>query len=920
MSRIEAMRSILRTAPLVAVTAVSLAAGNASPSFAQNVQVASTDGLREVGKLDRIPNDVREIFGDRIVPAGYDADPTGSLRGSDQRNATSGTAVIAPTLRQIWQPYHITDAGITKTALVVRDLDNQRILKTWLFDEGFSRATPSGAGEWMHAIDEKNGRLFFASDFGMFEISGKTFAVHRFSRGLPQERKGGTTFPSLAGLTYDPYGDRLIGAYGFPSNTSALNTNSYIYLIDPKTETITGPRILRSCTGPFPPLNGAATNAVSVLIPNPDYVYIPCHRSGNSGAVVRISRPRLMEQQETEDVVVGPVSIETALADHGGGRLVLVTLKGEMWVFDAKTMAFVGVVASTTEGGASPPIGYGVDHTSGRLFFQSPAFGVGIADGRYFPIPQARTAPSRRGPGQERIWADPKTNRIFVLGGTGGTKDSAYKIYDIGTAPVPPPPPDPDRSTVDADEKPGVTQSRYNATGSGYGARVLLANGISTVPPAPAVGLVSPTAEAIAKYVNSRCGYTDRELSAGRVFKAEYDTGSTSAQAMAAQVDDRTQQDLARLSRCDLTLRDGKSEVFSGIFATAPPLQAHDTGPGWNHLPAECTSSEGGEEKTGMGIDKDPALGTSKVTCPLPSGRLVADAESRLDGGVKVGKAWSHVEIVRTAKGVTSTVVSEARDIDIAGQIQLAEVRSTAESTANGRPHKDPLSKHSVTIKGVTIAGTSVCGASCPLPTVIQALNQAAAGRAQFRVASGLDDGLLYGSPKGSLTAVQKSSARQNSDLALVGDFTTDVPGLEMIVYNDNVNWGRARQLYQFAGVATVANYNITIQPTGIGFPDSGDPTDPSNPATIGGLGGDGMSDLSAGGGAPGGNGQGALGYETAGNEGGLGGLFRALARGIRLFWSNPRQALLLLTAWSLLLLPATLSRRRRLLAAARSV
>jgi hypothetical protein len=592
-------------------------------------------------------------------------------------------------------------------------------------------------------------------------------------------------------------------------------------------------------------------------------------------------------------------------------------------------MSFVGVVGAAKDNSGGVNIGPGIDPVSGRLFFLSPDFGLGLVEGRFFPIPQARTLPSASAKAQERILSDAKTGRVFVLSGVGNDKAPAYTIYKVDAAPAPPPPPDPDQNTTDQAEQDGKTESRFFGSATGYGARAVLANGAAGAVPSPSIGVVSPVAQAISKNINSKCGFTDRELVAGRVAKAQYDTGSTAAEAIAVGIDERTKVDLTKPSRCDVNIRNNGAEYFSGVFATAPGASQFDTGPGWNHGPAGCTSSEGGSAAEADGDDgSDRPLGTAHVSCPLPGGKLEATATSDLTGGVEVGKATTTSTISRDASGVVSKVTSIAKDIDIAGAIQIAEIQAEALSVANGRPKKDgPMSTLTITIKGVTIGGTTVCGENCDLNTVVDELNRAASGRAQFRIANGLDDRLLHGTPKGALTAVQKSAERQASDQALVGDFTTEIPALEMVVYNDNNEWGRARQLYQFAGVATAATYNIAELPPGLALPaDSSDSGSSGSQAGMTAAADDGSGTTTADDSVNGGNSAVALGLPTptASVDSGSGGgilprVARALARGIRLIFTHPRQALLLLTAWLLFSLPIVLSRRRRLLAMARA-
>jgi len=545
------------------------------------------------------------------------------------------------------------------------------------------------------------------------------------------------------------------------------------------------------------------------------------------------------------------------------------------------------------------------------VFFQSSTFGLGVVEGRFFPIPQARTVPNHV-TGQHRIWADAKTNRVFVLEGDNFTGTAySYRIYRLAPAPVPPPPPNPDRNTSDVAA--GLAEARWNATASGYGTRILLANGLAAVVPAPGLGEFNPVATRL-KSDNRKCTFTDRDLFAGRVVKSEYDTGSTAAQAVPMDVDNATCQDQNQPSRCDL----GNSSTNADADR-------------WTVSPATCSAGTGFRED--QELQGEPALGVASTSCPEPGGVLETAAESRLTGAgllslfgaVDVDRSSTKTTIKRLESGdVQATVESVASGITVGEALFVGEVRSTATSTSNGRPKRRDLSVHEIEIRHVRFGTTTLCEVRCDdLVALERDLNVLGAGRVVFRTGagptSGRDEALLQGSPRGAQTAVQKSVARQASDRALLGDFTTELPGLEMTVFNDNNVWGRARQLYQFAGVAASATYNVVAGPTGGGLSVTPGIVDD------GPMSGDGGNTVFAGllesVARPAGDVElpptAAVGRRGTGATTSVSSMVRALARGLRLFLTDPRRALLLLTAWSLLSAPAFLSRRRRLLRAA---
>lgn len=908
----------LRSRTARAFAALGLLAGVCVPVLSSPARAVGQSEVSRAGTLPRIGRDAIELFGERIVPPHF-FDEIGTLprqqNGFD--NANTGTLLMFPEVRQLWQIHPFTNADFTKgTAIAVRDLDTLKLQRGFTLDLQLDRGTPGGGGgEWMHAVDRGKRVFLVGADLStIVEVDLASLATTRYTFQPTGSVSSRATGMRLGGISYDRHADALIGVFGHVAALNVANLNTVLFRRELKTGT-TATRQVRSCTGPLPSTDTSNTYGIP-LIAAAEFLYVPCHRTGQSGAVVRLPRASAFDVGGPEDLSVGPVGLEAALADEASGRMFLVTQRGEVWAFDTATMSFVGVISAHPDTPTAVLVSYGLDPDTGRLYFQSKAYGFGIAEGRFFPIPQARTFPDRPFQGQERIMSDARTGRVFVLEGYFEGKPYDYTILQTDPAPVPPPPPDPDRNTLDRAEQAGVTESRYFASASGYGARVLFANGVNTVAPAPGVGVVTPTAEAMSKYVSPKCGFTDRELFAGRVAKAEYDTGSTAAEAAAVTVDDATKLDLERPSRCDVNVRDGKSEVFRGIFATAPPAADavdNDGDPRWNRDPATCSSSEGGEAARDAGDDHGQTpLGVSTVACPLPGGRLEASAEAQLVGDLTVGRAWSQAEVFRDDKGVHARSLSVARDVGF-GPISVAEVRSVAESVSNGRPPKGPMSTHSIRIKGLIVNGVSVCE-QCDPAQAVELMNQAAAGRAQFRIAGGIDPGLLRGSSKGALTAVQKAPQRQASDQSLVGDFTTEVPGLEIITYNDNTQWGRARQLYQLAGVATSGTYNIVTAGSSSPLLPGAAPVDfPDDPLAL--LGDELPASDS--------DGRSTVALPAVDDGGVIDRLYeavadaaRAVAHGLRLFFSNPRMALLLMTAWTLLAMPAVLARRRALLPA----
>ena len=896
--------------------------------------------FEEIGALDRFPADARVALGPDFVPTWEQASGPQGTPFSNHREYVD--AIVLPRERQLWQIYPGTGSSAAKTGIVVRDLDTMRIVGTLRLDESLERATRVSGGDWAHAVDTAGHRLFLVTDKdrAVLEIDVRTFAVVR--RPLPAGFAGREIPVVVGATTYDPYSKSLLLLFGGPPSTVEANFNTFLYTLDVSGPPAGGPaafRQMRACTGPLSSTDtGGDTYNWEILVTE-DHLYVPCQRLGHTGIVVRTTRTAEGGAVPPEDVAAGPFYVENNLADQAAKRLVMTTAEREIWTFEAATMSFAGVVA-TGPAKAQGKTGYGLDTETGRVFYQSPNFGLGVVEARFFPLPQARRV-DHRAPGRERILSDARTNRVFVLeGASPGEKVRAYRVYRVQPAPRPPAAADPDRNTADVDEKQGVTEVRFNASASGYGARVLWVQGFATIPPAPPFGVFTPTADAMLQ-ASPACGFTDREFTAGRVFRSEYDTGTTSAQAVAFEVDDNTKQDLDKPSHCDVDFAPLDQFAEQKDDPKTPQQETR-----WQWRRADCSSSQGETDTTRRtGKGEAAHFGPSSVSCPEPGRTLTAHAEaggpdrgalSGPDSPVSVGRAYTATKVEPVASGgVRSTVTSVAQDVRLnlpgGPSVAFAEIRATATSFSNGRPKRADMSDYEISIRGARIGARELCTELCPSPNlteVVDALNTAASGRALFRTGagtnSGLDRSLLAGSRGGAQTAVQKAPVRRASDRALTGDFTVEVPGLEVITFNDNTRWGRARQLYQFAGVASSATYNIVLPPSDVPFADLGPFEGPlgdvgadedASVEATGFEGFEGFEGDTADGTASFAGGTVAALRDTDEDPGGFWAPLRAVARGLRLFLTDPRHSLLLLTAWALLGLPGALSRRRRLLA-----
>lgn len=784
----------------------------------------------QVGELDRFPNDVRRAFADLITdhPASF-APETKDLSGHSYRQ-TAGTLLPIPELRMLLQMWwFLRPDGSLHTGIAVRDMDTLELERTLVVP--YPAARPNGSGEWMHAIDVKGRRLFLAAGRAendtaaptMIILDLKSFAWKHLVISLPV-LTGAQWSPM--GFSWDPVAGRIWGAWGqiglFNVGVNLLGS------IDPDlpdgADGIDGVRVMRGCRGPLPTLihlNNFLGNYASGILRVRDRLYVPCHREGASGAIAVFDAVDALDPASAERLIVGPTEMTSVMNDTSVNRMLILTRAGDVWVFDAEREVFVGVIATGFP--AAGDTALGLDRLDGRLFFLSPPLGLGIGEARYTPVGQGRTWPelgssAPNSTSQEYLVSDGATGRLFVLDGTGGGQGTKARAYRILRVPSPLPPPglrDPDRNTVDVEEAEGVTDAYFEGSSSGYGLRVLAAGGISPLVPAPAVGILSPSALIAAGLLNPKCGYTDRELAAGLVARTELSRGSASAEAIGVRLDERTQQDLLRPTRCDVETgrrQAHDSARFPGMFGAAPQAEGpvnSTLGQRWTQTPASC--SEPGAGSTAPG--GQPMLGAATTGCRPNEAAVEAHASGRLVGSVVVGESKASTRVfVDPERGTVSRSEAVASGVDLLDSVHIGEILQVAESWAHGRPGT-ASARRTITIRSVTVGTTELCSAVCDLETVVATLNQVFVGRAHVEIAPAPDPALFKGSPRGAQAAVQKSDLQVASDRALIGDVNREIPAIQMITYNDTSEWGRSRLVVQFAGVATASTYNIARVP-----------------------------------------------------------------------------------------------------------
>jgi hypothetical protein len=554
------------------------------------------------------------------------------------------------------------------------------------------------------------------------------------------------------------------------------------------------------------------------------------------------------------------------LIDAVGRRAHAITSSGvgqSLVAVDLDRGGVVGAVGLSFafEAAAAPGgVGAAIDPTTGRFYAQGPGSsdaqngkaspgGLVLVDGRRAPLPQGFAFTDMSAEAGEMVVVDPATanrpTRLFVrrLG------EPFYRVL-ADAVPVQGDPvlADADRFTTDVTEKDGVTRASFAGGANGYGARMLLLGGLNAVPdPVSSVRGESFTKDMLTGFVAAPgCGGTNRELILASVEPTTglSDTAAT-AVAAAAVADPRTIQDLAQpVASCSPSLLSrttlGRSRTHPDDFTLGTNAWQNTTvpgsddnvdqavGPTWPFSFAVCLPPAQAEDEAPHDGDaaydgSPPPPGfTARTVCNIEDQKLVAEAESAFAdlAGISIGRATSRTTIQRQlGKGVVVTVESRVDDVDLAGVASIREVRSTAVSTAAGRPGT-----------ATTSFTSAVCGLRAPGLTIeacfdprspqsrelIAGLNQALAFR-QMQVRVPQPDGeLASGTPGGALSAVQKDRFAAQGEQLFNNDFLTAVPALELIRLHDSTQ-GRGRQIVQLAGAQASTAYNVSVVPTGSG-------------------------------------------------------------------------------------------------------
>jgi hypothetical protein len=882
-----------------------------------------------------------------------------------------GSLLLDPVHRRGYTYYRVTTNG--HDALVLKRFDIDRVVNGQFAELSPIRieapATSLTAGDrsriavddpgWepMMSIDPASGYLFYSATGALYAVNGMTGAVSKWVAspnpgGLSDDQaplpSGLSSAGPTAGVNFQTVdGEPRLFTVGAFQPPGASATGAWIAGWDARPPTATVPATenrqlwfwpIRTCNN----LSRIGTQSQSVVFRTENWIYTFCDSSAdNSGkGVVRIhlapAAPGGEPQPDgTEEIFPGVTgsNIDT-YGDAGSERVYIMSSNPNggrnVLVFDGRASegrgAYIGQIALSQ--GDLVQSAAGLNPKVGRWYFQSPE-GLWFQDGRLSRLAQA-TNVARDDQGAKTGFATWRPLRVdwgHTPPRVFSQRDGYYAVYE-DTAPLPSPPLPPTERTNNQPESSGV--GVYTGVTSAYGVRARIMRGLSSFwPSGVAVSLENPTngdRNSPGYYLTDPffyhagdCGSRDREVTIGRVLQTELSGGLTERTARASglaadpEVHHRSAPDETQ-TRSDV---ENPDPCLSG-FLTAMSGRSQSTGAKGEAWPFARASCAGDVTKTAAAAS--PFSGTAMFTCAADGDKPFVKADtvtplSPVAGAalVTVGDVETHTSSERLPnQGLTSNATAIVRDITVAGTVHIGEMIVKATSHAEGRAGTAKATR-SREFLGVTVNGTTLCAVSCDETAVLEALNRAIGPYGYVRAADPEPDDVL-GTKLGTLSVVQKNLLQQDADTTVNRDETVEWPGLEIGVYRDAQQRGGGRWIMQLGGVFTQAQFGVI---DAIGSDTDGGATAVSVDA----------SDF--GGAAPDvlGSDTGTFGFEgtlaappAGGRTNGnpvlmtVGTVASQVRSGIGFAFTNPGGALLLASLWSLLVAPAYIASRRRLL------
>ena len=598
------------------------------------------------------------------------------------------------------------------------------------------------------------------------------------------------------------------------------------------------------------------------------------------------------------------------------------------YVLDTSTGFFHGFVPTSNDQslqGSSIIRGFGVNTAKGRLYMQTHD-GLIVSDFRHQPVPVglsypefADTATTEGSP--QIIDVDAPLSRIFVP----NFKTNAYDVYEDDLPPtVATLAGNPDSATADIPEVPGQTAATFSGVGDAYGAAFISVGGVnrqleSENPCSPN----SPTGNQQVDAVVS-CPYNavlspgDRDWFFGRSASATLTTIGAAAQASALEAtDSATAGDLQGHDMYGISVAPGAPSPAPSQATVPGVTQAEATAgaPSSAKPPMDRPQDAPGCANSGTSGESD-AAGTATAACNNDAGTVSDNAAFDPSSGASGMQYGSSVTVQGgTYKGMSVTSSAWAKHIALPASaspgVYIQEIDTAATSLAHGRPGSASAS-FSRKIYGFSSPSYSCSdGTASPCdPQKVVAAIDAAFARAGVNAAAfapSPDWTLLHGSPGGYQASVTKDLALLENDSTMNDDPTDTAAGLEIVYYNDG-NAGREREVLQFAGVHAESHYGIYALGSTVDSFAGSSPSDAGAPSTgTAGVVGDATPVTTAG---P------VVAPLPSSKTNPLVAVAHHIAdvfqEGWRLLVSDPKTAALLAGVWGLLGMPVYLAIRRR--------
>lgn len=714
-------------------------------------------------------------------------------RPSETTFGANGNILIDHRARRGYQATVADDTTITEI-----NLDTLKPSGTLRLPRLQPAQTVAGPMDWVWALDSARRRLFaFRAESPDEDTSLENYSliVADLQRRTvaPLRRLWPLADRVPLTISYHAPGDRL---YLLTQVKSEIFGRSVFYLEERKPDgTLTWDRQIPACHGARDS-QYAPTLFRSVI--QKQFVYFNCYNQSNVQAQiirVRIGSDGLPASEEAFPAVPGALS---TMHDPGSDRFFFLTTNSGAgrgaWVFDGLRSSFLGVIASGDNRVGASDYAMGVDPVSGRLYMQTPA-GFLVADARRTPLPSGLLFRAHAGFGVGLIQVDPVKRHVFVpdpetLSSVG--RADRYVIYQDGiNVSRDPARGDPDQFTLDVQERSGVTGSAYSGSARGYGVRVFQTGGIQKTAWNLAAGQFPPDDPSSPLFLNAwtTLGSApvepgNRELVAAQVRSVSLTTDSADVVVQALHSDDGTARDAAK----------------NGVQWPFPVVECHDGG----EAPAAANGTAGTSAATCRARDA-VALGTAGSSqVPLKD--------------VTVESAFSSASVMRDPRrGLVARSISVATGIEILGRVRIGTLRAEAETAARGR-RNSATGRFERVFSDVRIDANAdgapeyACATTCEGRTVTTLINNALAGLASIEFPQ--PDPLYYprGSKGGYQAVVEKERFRSYSERSLNDDETAEIPGLQLVVFNDG-RAGRTRHLIQIAGVQAESHYGIYLLP-----------------------------------------------------------------------------------------------------------